>query len=155
MTVAAGGWTTSGFSLIEMLAALAIAALAAAVVMPVALRPSDTLRLDAAAQDLVAALRMTRAAAIAHNTDAALTVDVERRTFESGAVPARALPADLTLKLKIAEPERMRSKGGFRFFPDGSSTGGDVLLALGGKELKICVDWLSGIARRAVNCGGG
>ena len=152
MTIAASGCTTSGFSLIEMLAALAIVALAAALVMPLALRPSDTLRLDAAAQELVAALRVTRAAAIAHNADAALTVDVERRTFESAAVPARALPADLRLKLKIAEPERARSRGGFRFFPDGSSTGGDVVLALRGKEAKICVDWLSGIARRAANC---
>ena len=151
MTVASG-CTASGFSLIEMLVALAIVALAAALVMPLALRPSDALRLDAAAQDLVAALRVTRAAAIAHNVDAALTVDVDRRTFESASVPARALPADLTLKLKIAEPERVRSRGGFRFFPDGSSTGGDVLLSLRGKEAKICVDWLSGIARRAANC---
>jgi general secretion pathway protein H len=144
--------TTSGFSLIEMLAALAIVALATALVMPFALRPSDALRLDAGAQELVAALRLTRAAAIAHNTDAALTVDVERRTFESPAVPRRSLPADLTVKLKIAEPESARSRGGFRFFPDGSSTGGDMALALHGKELKICVDWLSGIARRAANC---
>ena len=143
---------TSGFSLIEMLAALAIVALATALAMPLAMRPSDALRLDAAAQDLVAALRLTRAAAIVRNGDAALTIDVERRTFASPAVPARALPADLSVKLKIAEPERARSQGGFRFFPDGSSTGGDMLLALRGKEVKICVDWLTGIARRAASC---
>jgi len=143
---------TSGFSLIEMLAALAIVALATALAMPLAMRPSDALRLDAAAQDLVAALRLTRAAAIARNADAALTIDVERRTFASPAVPARALPADLSVKLKIAEPERARSQGGFRFFPDGSSTGGDMLLALRGKEVKICVDWLTCIARRAASC---
>jgi general secretion pathway protein H len=152
MTASARANSTSGFSLVEMLVALAIVALATAVVMPLALRPSDALRLDAAAQDLVAALRVTRAAAIAHNADAALTIDVERRTFTSPAVPARALPADLAVKLKIAEPERARSQGGFRFFPDGSSTGGDMVLALHGKELKICVDWLSGLARRAASC---
>jgi general secretion pathway protein H len=143
---------TSGFSLIEMLAALAVVALATALIMPFALRPSDALRLDAAAQDLVAALRLTRAAAIAHNADAALTIDVDRRTFESPAVPVRSLPADLNVKLKIAEPERARSQGGFRFFSDGSSTGGDMVLALHGKEVKICVDWLSGLARRAASC---
>jgi general secretion pathway protein H len=143
---------TSGFSLVEMLAALAIVALATALAMPLAMRPSDALRLDAAAQDLVAALRLTRAAAIARNADAALTINVERRTFASPAVPASALPADLSVKLKIAEPERARSQGGFRFFPDGSSTGGDMLLALRGKEVKICVDWLTGIARRAASC---
>jgi general secretion pathway protein H len=152
MTASAGGCTRSGFSLIEMLAALAVVALTTALVMPLALRPSDALRLDAAAQDLVSALRLTRAAAIAHNADAALTIDVERRRFQSPAVPTRSLPGDLTLKLKIAEPERARSQGGFRFFPDGSSTGGDMVLALRGKETKICVDWLSGIARRAANC---
>ena len=70
---------TSGFSLIEMLAALAMVALATALMMPLAMGPSDALRLDAAAQDLVAALRRTRAAAIAHNAEAALTIDVERR----------------------------------------------------------------------------
>jgi len=148
----AGACTTSGFSLIEMLAALAIVALATALVMPVTLRPSDALRLDAAAEDIVAALRLTRAAAIARNADAALTIDVELRRFESPAVPPHSLPPDLTVKLKIAEPERARSQGGFRFFPDGSSTGGDMVLALRGKETKICVDWLSGIARRAATC---
>jgi general secretion pathway protein H len=152
MTTTAHRRATAGFSLIEMLAALAIVALAAALVMPLAMRPSDALRLDAAAQDLVAALRLTRAAAIAHNTDAALTIDVERRTFASPAAPARSLPADLSMKLKIAEPEQAHSQGGFRFFPDGSSTGGEMVLALRGKEAKICVDWLSGIARRAANC---
>jgi len=144
--------TTSGFSLIEMLAALAVIALTTALVMPLALRLSDALRLDAAAEELVAALRLTRAAAIAHNTDAALTVDLERRMFSSPAVPGRSLPADLAVKLTIAEPERARSRGGFRFFPDGSSTGGDMLLALRGREAKICVDWLSGIAGRAASC---
>jgi general secretion pathway protein H len=142
----------SGFSLIEMLAALAIIALATTLVMPLALRPSDALRLDAAAQDLVAALRLTRAAAIAHNADAALTIDVGRRTFESPALPTRSLPADLNVRLKIAEPERAPSQGGFRFFADGSSTGGDMVLALRGREVKICVDWLSGLARRAATC---
>jgi general secretion pathway protein H len=135
-----------------MLAALAVVALTTALVMPFALRPSDAVRLDAAAQDLVAALRLTRAGAIAHNSEAALSIDVERRTFQSEAVPARSLPADLAVKLKIAEPERTRSQGGFRFFPDGSSTGGDMVLALHGRETKICVDWLSGIARRAASC---
>jgi general secretion pathway protein H len=144
--------TTSGFSLVEMLTALAIVALATALVMPLALRPSDALRLDAAAQDVVAALRLTRAAAIAHNTDAALTVDAERRTFQSPAVPSGSLPTDIAVTLKIAEPERARSRGGFRFFADGSSTGGDMVLALRGREAKICVDWLSGIARRAASC---
>jgi general secretion pathway protein H len=143
---------TCGFSLIEMLAVLAIIALATALAMPLAMGPSDALRLDAAGRDLVAALRLTRAAAIARNADSELTIDVDRRTFESPAVPTRPLPPDLRVKLKIAEPERAHSQGSFRFFPDGSSTGGDVVLALHGKELKICVDWLSGIPRQAANC---
>jgi general secretion pathway protein H len=143
---------TAGFSVVEMLAVLAIIALVTALAMPLALRPSDALRLQAAARDLIGALRLTRAAAIARNADVALTIDVDRRTFESPAVPARHFPADIRTRLKIAEPERVHSYGSFGFFPDGSSTGGDVLLVLHDKEVKICVDWLTGIPREAANC---
>jgi general secretion pathway protein H len=143
---------TSGFSLVEMLAALAIIALVAALAMPLAIRPSDALRLQAAARDVVGALRLTRAAAIARNADVALAIDVDRRTFASPVVPTRHFPADILARLKIAEPERARAQGSFRFFPDGSSTGGDVALVLHDKEVRICVDWMTGIPRQAADC---
>jgi general secretion pathway protein H len=44
------------------------------------------------------------------------------------------------------------SDGGFRFFPDGSSTGGDVTLSLHGKQTRLCVDWLTGGVHQEVSC---
>jgi general secretion pathway protein H len=146
------GRAASGFSLLEMLVVLAIIALVTAFAMPLVTRPPDGLRLDAAARDLADALRLTRAAAIAHNAEVALAIDVDRRTFESPVVPTRRFPGDVLARLKIAEPERAQARGSFRFFPDGSSTGGDVALVLHGKEVRICVDWVTGIPRQAANC---
>jgi general secretion pathway protein H len=143
---------TAGFSLIEMLAVLAIVALVTALAVPLATRPSDAVRLQAAAREVVDALRLTRAAAIARNADVALAIDVDRRTFASPVVPTRRFPVDILARLKIAEPERARAEGSFRFFPDGSSTGGDVALVLRDKEVRICVDWMTGIPRQAADC---
>ena len=45
------------------------------------------------------------------------------------------------------------SEGGFQFFPDGSSTGGEITLSLRGQQEKLCIDWLTGIVRKAAVCG--
>jgi general secretion pathway protein H len=139
----------AGFTLVELLVVMAILALAAGMAMPMLTKPSDPVRLAASARDLIAALRVSRAAAIARNAEVVLMIDVERRTFESAVVPRRSLGADIAARLTFAEPERQgRSGGGFRFFPDGSVTGGAVRLALNGREARICVDWLTGEARQ-------
>jgi general secretion pathway protein H len=137
-----------------LLVVVTILALAAGVAMPMLARPSDTVRLAAGARDLLGALRVSRAAAIARNTEVALRIDVDRRTFESPVVPRRSFGADVTAQLVFAEPERRGRSGAFRFFPDGSATGGDVRLVLNGKDARICVDWLTGEARIAAQCGG-
>ena len=65
----------------------------------------------------------------------------------------RALVASGPTPPPIAAPEReTQARGAFRFFPDGSSTGVDVRLALAGREAKICVDWFTGRARLAADC---
>jgi|SRR5581483_603818 len=141
----------AGFSLIEMLAVLTILALGVSFAMPLVSGRSDGLRLETAASELAGALRATRSAAIVGNAAATLLVDVNRRTFESVAVSRRPFAEDIDAKLTFASGIRTDfSDGGFRFFPDGSSTGGDVTLSLHGKQTKLCVDWLTGGVQ--VNC---
>src|SRR5260370_1065900 len=83
------------------------------------------------------------------NTETTLTIDVDRRTFGSTVVSQRAFAPDIEAKLTFASGIRSASSdGGFRFFPDGSSTGGDVTLSLRGKQTRLCVDWLTGEVRR-------
>jgi general secretion pathway protein H len=138
----------AGFTLVELLVVMTILALVAGLAMPILARPSATVRLQTAARDLIGALRATRAAAIARNAEVMLTIDVERRSFESPAVPRRSFARDIAARVTFAEPERQgRTAGGFRFFADGSATGGDVRLALDGGEARICLDWFTGEAR--------
>ena len=146
--------TTAGFTLVELLVALVIIALVASLGMPYLIgHPSDRVRLDATARRLAASLRVSRAAAVLRSTEIALVVDVEKHTFESAAVPRESFDSDVAIKLTIAEPERATSaRGGFRFFPDGSATGGDIVLRLGGQEAKLCVNWLSGETRQGAGC---
>ena len=147
----AGG--AAGFTLVEMLVVLGILALVVATPVPLLSRGSDTLRLETASSELLAALRATRAAAIVENTEMTLEVDVERRTFGSAVVLKRPFAPEIEARLTYAAVTRSAaSEAGFRFFPDGSSTGGDLTLALNGRQLRLCVDWLTGTVRTAPVC---
>ncbi|MBR1201853.1 MULTISPECIES: GspH/FimT family pseudopilin [unclassified Bradyrhizobium] len=143
----------AGFTLIEMLVVLAILALAATFAVPMLSSGSEGVRLDVAAGELTNALRVTRSAAITSNRPTVLTIDVNRRRFKSSVVAERTFDAGIDAKLTFAAGIGSRgSEGEFRFFPDGSSTGGDVTLSMRGKQTKLCVDWLTGTVRAASAC---
>ncbi|HXO69424.1 MAG TPA: GspH/FimT family pseudopilin [Bradyrhizobium sp.] len=143
----------AGFTLIEMLVVVAVLALTATFAMPLLSGGSEGFRLEMASSELAAAFRVTRSQAITRNIETALMIDVDRRTFSSAAVRQRPFAPDIEAKLTFASGIRSASSdGGFKFFPDGSSTGGDVTLSLRGKQTKLCVDWLTGEVRRGQAC---
>src|SRR5215470_2274338 len=143
----------AGFTLLEMLVVLTILGLLVAVAMPFLPAPSESLRLRTTARELTSALRFTRASAITRGSELTLAVDVERRTFESPVVPLRSFGRDILVQMNVAAPERSTpSRGGFRFFADGSSTGGELTLRLRAMEERICVNWLTGEAYQGKNC---
>lgn len=143
----------AGFTLIEMLIVLAILAVTASFAGPLLSSGSEGVRLEMASSELAAALRVTRSAAITRNIQTTLMIDVDRRTFGSAVVAQRSFAPDIEAKLTFASGIRsVSSDGGFQFFPDGSSTGGDVTLSLGGKQAKLCIDWLTGTIRKAPVC---
>jgi general secretion pathway protein H len=143
----------AGFSLIEMLVVVAILALTATLAAPLLSQGSGNVRLQTASSELATGFRLTRSAAIMRNKETTLVIDVEHRTFHSPAFPARSFAQDIEAKLTFASGVRSSSSdGGFQFFPDGSSTGGDVILSLHGKQTKLCVDWLTGEVRQDQAC---
>jgi general secretion pathway protein H len=82
-----------------------------------------------------------------------LMVDADKRTIGSPAIRQKALAPDLVVKLTIAEPQQVGPfRGGFRFFPDGSSTGGDLTRAMHNREMRICVNWMTGLAQQRASC---
>lgn len=137
-----------GFTILELLVVLAIMALALALAQPLIGRTADRLRLESAQTALLNALKTTRAAAIIRGTEASLVIDLNARTFQSPALPMTMLPAKVELALKVAGLETTdRSHAEIHFYPDGSSTGGDLTLQLEDRIARLCVHWLTGLPR--------
>jgi general secretion pathway protein H len=136
----------AGFTLLEMLLVLVIAATGYALVVRFTSGGVSGAELKSAARAVAAGLRDARGTAIATQESAALTLDLDQRSMEvTGGRSARKLPQRLDLKLYTAQSEIVDEKhGAIRFYPDGSSTGGRVTLAAGDRSLLVDVDWLTG-----------
>lgn len=140
-----GDRATAGFTLLEILVVLAIFGLS--LVLVSGFRPpwSKGFHLDSAAAELAAQLRLVRSQAIAGNRAAIFELDLDGRRYRSGMAAPRALPAGLAVELLTVAGERQgAAAGGIRFHPDGSSTGGRIVLTDGSKRVAIGVDWLTG-----------
>ncbi|PDT87487.1 type II secretion system protein GspH [Bradyrhizobium sp. Y36] len=141
-----------GFTILELLVVLAIMALGLALAPPLIGRTADRLRLESAQAALLNALKATRAAAIMRSTEASLVIDLKERTFRSPVLPVTTLPAKVELALKVADFEATdKSHAEIRFYPDGSSTGGDLTLKLEDRIARLCVNWLTGLPRDDCN----
>jgi general secretion pathway protein H len=148
------GLPCAGFTVLEMLVVITIIGLASAIAIPLLNgRSSDNVRLRVAADAFTDAVRATRASAIEHDSQAVLMVDLDRHTLTSPALAPHRFAPEISAELTVAAPERVsRSQGGIRFYPDGTSTGGNLHLSLDGREIRICVNWLTGAPRIRSDC---
>ena len=134
-----------GFTLIEILAVVALIALALAVVSVSVGGGLAGAKVKAASRDLVAALRYTRGQAIVKREAQTLSVDVENRRYKAPNKKWVELPKDMTMKLFTARSElEEEGVGRIRFFPDGSSTGGHIDLLRNDVTWRVEVLWLTG-----------
>jgi general secretion pathway protein H len=136
----------NGFSLLEMIVALVIAALVFALVMPTDSRRRTRVELASSAHEVAAALRLSRSRAIATNRSTAVVVDVENDLYRlPGASAPRAFPRGSRITLHTTQDQELSEvTGAIRFYPDGSSTGGGVGISLGDDQYEVLVDWLTG-----------
>jgi general secretion pathway protein H len=135
----------AGFTLLEILVVLAIVGFA--LVLVVGYRPpwSRAFAVDTIAAELSSELRLVRSEAIAENRPVALELDVKGHRYRGGSAAPRPLPASLSIQvLTIAGQRQDAEVGSIRFNPDGSSTGGRIVLAEGARRVAIGVDWLTG-----------
>ena len=101
--------------------------------------------LQAAAGELASMLRRARSEAIVNNAPVAVRIDVGAPSFGISGQRVYAVPERLKLTLFTAVTDEVPSNvGEIRFFPDGSSTGGEVTLAGGNAHRYVQVDWLTG-----------
>lgn len=144
-----------GFTVLELLVVLAIAAIALAVVSPVMTSGREVAELRHAASSTLSLLRHSRSEAIAQNREQVLVFDLARRRISQPAT-GRSLTLGSTTKMTLvtlASEAAGAMRGTLRFYPDGSSSGGRVILSNGPQRVRLDVDWLTGIVRQS--SGGG
>ena len=136
----------AGFSLFELLIALTLVIAILALIPAYLSKGISAAELKSSVRQIGSGLQAARSEAISRNSQRVFVVDVDERQFFIGANgAANQLAKTLDLTLKTAESERISdTRGGIRFFPDGSSTGGEVLVASDGRTLKIAVNWVTG-----------
>ena len=136
---------SAGFSLIETLVVLSIMALVSAAVLAAKPRTAAA-RINAEARSIAASLQLARSRARARNAEIVVGVDTQNGRF--GSVEAmRQLPDGMGVSLTVAATERHGAVGGVRFYPDGRSSGGEILLTYRGRTERIVVNWFTGDSR--------
>lgn len=107
--------------------------------------PPDLMPLTVVTSQIADGLRITREEAISRQEEQVFMVDVDKRLIawsSEGLVP---LDPALNIQLYTARSELIDGrKGRIRFFPDGSSTGGQIDLELAGDNAAVQIHWADG-----------
>ncbi|MBS0562835.1 MAG: GspH/FimT family pseudopilin, partial [Proteobacteria bacterium] len=146
---AGGEGKQAGFTLIEMLVVLAVIALALTVV-PALLGSLPGARLRAAADEVAGALRVARSDALASGRSVEVRFDPAARSYAvvPGGTTRVLPPAVRTMSVTTSAAFQRRNEATFRFFADGTATGGSVVLRDAARATGVTVDWLTGRVRR-------
>lgn len=139
------GRRAHGFTLIELLVVLALIALVVTITAISMTQGLAGAKVRSAGRDLVAALRYTRGQAIVTQSEQVLELDVEKRVYIAPKRKPVTLPGDMELRLLTARQEQTsETSGKIRFYPDGSSTGGNIKLVDGRRAWDVEIAWLTG-----------
>jgi general secretion pathway protein H len=135
---------------VELLVVLAIAAAMMAAVPPMFSAALPGVEMKSAARRTLTTLRWARDQAIRQGTDLALVVDVGQNRLELNGESRVSLPKSVEIRLEAARREMIDDeRGAIRFFPDGTSTGGRIVLSRGDSGYQVGVNWLTGHVRMA------
>lgn len=142
----------SGFTIVELLIVITILAIVAAVMAPM-LSPSPTRELRATASEIATTLRETRRHAQAKQIRQRFLMDTETGQYGlEDSERRRWLPEGMAVEMTTAESlQTGDTSGGIDFFPDGSSTGGRLVLSIKDLALQVDIEWLTGRIRVAEN----
>jgi general secretion pathway protein H len=136
----------SGFSLLEVIVVLVIIALSYTLLPKMVFSGVSGAELRSNARAVATGLRLARDAAINSKREAVLSINLENREFTLPNDPRlHKLNDQLDVKLYTSQADLISDKvGTIRFYPDGSSNGGRVTVAVGERGFEIDVDWLTG-----------
>jgi general secretion pathway protein H len=133
----------SGFTLAEVLVVMAILALAAAIALP-SLKAGESGRtVTLLTHKIASILQENRLKSIGQNRTVSVKYDPVDRTFTMDSADVVTVPQDMELELLTARGVSFGGDPSFRFFPDGSSTGGSVSIRKGNSMGVVKVRWLT------------
>ena len=92
---------------------------------------------------MVSALRETRTRAVLSGAPALLQFDLPGRRFRAPGQKLQSWPTDMAVRVTTAE----QLGASVAFFPDGSSSGGNLLIERAGRRWRIDIGWLTGSVR--------
>ena len=139
-----------GYTLVELLIVITLVVAISAFLAPMML-PSPARLLQQAAGEVATTLRETRREARARQMRMRFSIDTaDGRYGTLGISNTRVLPQDVQASLTTAESLLSGdATGGIDFFPDGSSSGGRIVLNTSDTGLQVDVEWLTGRIRIA------
>lgn len=140
------GGDIEGFTLLEIVAVLAVVAILAAIMLPVAPRGTSRQRLAAYAVETAALLKADRTAAVRRNAQIATQIDAPGRVIRSGSSGrVMQIPGDIAFQamLPLTCNERP-ARSTISFFATGMSCGGTIVLSRLGTGFEVRVNWLTG-----------
>jgi len=132
----------AGFTALELMVAMAVLALLTGLAAPLFSTIADAVRFRVAARAVGAELRAARGLALRSDAPVVIAFDAEGHGYGTPGGAWIALPEGILLRWQAgalaSDPARLG------FFPDGSSTGGTLMLAGPRHAAGIAIDPLSG-----------
>jgi general secretion pathway protein H len=135
----------SGITLLELIIALVLVAGLSVAAAPMIGKGIGTMDQRSAAQKISALFKAARNEAVAQRTETVVVINHKALTVTGHGKDAISLPSGIALDFTTIEKEKIDDdSAGIRFYPDGGSTGGRVVLKKGARHLRVDVDWLTG-----------
>jgi general secretion pathway protein H len=134
----------AGFTLLEMMVVLAILALTLTVVPVHLMNATGGQALKSDVRMLISALNYARTKAISSNMPVALALDRENmRLTINGSQQVGLLSKTTTFGI-VGQSLQAGTPTVVQFYPEGGSSGGELLLSYERDEYRISVNWLTG-----------
>jgi general secretion pathway protein H len=134
----------AGFTLVELMVAIAIAGLLLAVAVPSSMKFYESMQYRSAVRDVVGMLSHARHAAIDGGQARDVSINPKRGELRTGQRRVR-VPASVALVVHSARELNRDDSGVIRFYAGGGSSGGGVdVQNAAGSGVRIRVDWLTG-----------
>jgi general secretion pathway protein H len=141
-----------GFTLLELIIVLVISVLGFAALGTNISSGNQTTKLQATARDIASALRYAHGQALMTRIPGSVTISMDDNSYRiSDRNKVYRFPGEIEVAVIVAEEEFSATgnggeggEGSIRFFSDGSSTGGRVVLKWGKQFRRVDVNWITG-----------